>query len=117
MGGEMMVDNQILARVYRDGNRKALDEIPLAAHRITLRLIFDNPRDPEFELELWPARHGRGHEYISPADAVLAGRKWLTRLEALLRRPAARMLTKPAPLAPVVPDEALLPPWDEDDEV
>jgi hypothetical protein len=117
MGGEMMVDNQILARVYRDGAKKALDEIPLAAHRITLRLIFDNPRDPEFELELWPARHGRGHEYVSPAEAVLAGRKWLTSLEALLRRPAARMLTKPAPLAPVVPDEDLLPPWDEDDEV
>jgi hypothetical protein len=116
MGGEMMVDHMVLARSYRGEPRKLLDEIPLSARKITLRLIFNNPRDPEFELELWPARHGRGHEHPSPAEAVLAGRRWLTSLEAILSRPAARMLTKPAPLTPVLPDEDEPPPWDEDEE-
>jgi hypothetical protein len=117
MGGEMMVDHQVLARCYRGEPRKLLDEIPMSAHRVTLRLVFDNPRDPEFELELWPARHGRGHEYISPAEAVMAGRRWLTALEAIVRQPTApRTLTKPAPLVPLLPDEDEPPPWDEDDE-
>jgi hypothetical protein len=118
MGGEMMVDHQVLARCYRGEARKLLDEIPMDAHRVTLRLVFDNPRDPEFELELWPARHGRGHEYPTPAEAVMAGRRWLTSLEAIVRRPAAaRMLTKPAPLTAVLPDEDEPPPWDEDEEL
>jgi hypothetical protein len=118
LGGEMMVDHVVLARSYLNEPRKLLDEIPMSAHKITLRLIFDNPRDPEFELELWPARHGRGHEYPSPADAIVAGRRWLTSLDSILRRPAPRMLTKPAPLTPVLPEEHedLAPPWDEDDE-
>lgn len=115
MGGELMVDHQVLARSYRGEPRRPLDEIPTGSRRTTLRLIFDNPRDPEFELELWPARYGRGHEHPTPADAALAGRRWLASLESILRRPAPRMLTRPAPLAPL-PDEHEPPPWDDDDE-
>jgi hypothetical protein len=115
LGGELMVDHLVLARSYRGEPRRPLDEIPTGSRRTTLRLIFDNPRDPEFELELWPARHGRGHEHPSPADAALAGRRWLASLESILRRPTPRMLTRPAPLAPL-PDEHEPPPWDEDDE-
>ena len=116
VGGELMVDHQVMARCYRGEPRKLLDEVPMSAHKVTLRLIFDNPRDPEFELELWPARHGRGHEHPSPADAEFAGRRWITGLEAIIRQPApARMLTKPAPLTPVLPDEDEPPPWDEDE--
>jgi hypothetical protein len=48
---------------------------------------------------------------------VHAGRKWLTRLEALLRRPAPRTLTRPAPPSPILPDEDEPPPWDEDEAV
>lgn len=113
-GAEMMVDNIVIARCFRD-RVMPLDEIPMSAHRGVLRLVFDNPRDPEYELEIWPAMHGRGHEYASPADAVQAGRKWLTRLESLLRRPPPRTLTRPAAPAPVLPDEDEPPPWDDDD--
>jgi hypothetical protein len=77
-------------------------------------VVFDNPRDPVYELVLWPAIAGRGHEHRSPADAVQAGRKWLARLEALQRRPAPRTLTRPAAPAPILPDEDEPPPWDED---
>jgi hypothetical protein len=116
MGAEMIVDHRVAARVYRDEPGKRLDEIPPSAQKITLRLMFDNPRDPEFELELWPARHGRGYEHPSPADAAQAGRRWLASLEAILRKPAPRTLTKPAPLVPVLPDEEDDPPWDEDED-
>lgn len=116
MGAELMVDHVVQARSYRQEPRKLLDEIPMSAHKITLRLIFDNPRDPDFELELWPARHGRGHEFPSPADAVQSGRRWLASIESILRRPPARMLTKPAPLTPAPIEEDDPPPWDEDDE-
>jgi hypothetical protein len=117
VGAEMMVDNLVLARCFRDRPIVPLDEIPLSAHRGVIRVVFHNPRDPEYELELWPALNGRGHEYPTPADAVQAGRKWLARLEALLHRPAPRTLTRPAPPAPILPDEDEPPPWDEDDAV
>ena len=118
MGAEMMVDNIVLARCFRDRPVMPLDEIPMSAHRGVMRVVFDNPRDPEYELEIWPAMNGRGHEYPSPADAVQAGRKWLARLESLLRRaPPPRTLTRPAPPAPILPDEDEPPPWDEDDHV
>ena len=113
-GAEMMVDHVVLARCFRDRPVMPLDEIPLAAHHGVMRLVFDNPRDPEYELEIWPAMNGRGHEHYSPADAVQAGRKWLTRLESLLRRPAPRTLTRPAAPAAILPDEDDPPPWDED---
>jgi hypothetical protein len=114
VGAEMMVDNIVMARCFRDLPVMPLDEIPLSAHRGVMRVVFDNPRDPEYELDIWPAMNSRGHEYPSPADAVQAGRKWLTRLESLLRRPAPRTLTRPAPPAPILPDEDEPPPWDDD---
>ncbi len=116
MGGEMMVDNAVLVRAFRGEPRLPLDEIPLGAHRAVLRLVFDNARDPDYELELWPAYNGRGHEHLTPMEAIQAGRRWLTGLESILRRPAARMLTRPAPLAAVLPDEDDPPPWDDEDE-
>ena len=115
VGAEMMVDNYVLARCFRDRPVVPLDEIPLAAHRGVMRVVFDNPRDPEYELEIWPAMNGRGHEHRSPADAVQAGRKWLTRLESILRRPAPRTLTRPAAPAPILPDEDDPPPWDDEE--
>jgi hypothetical protein len=117
MGAEMMIDNIVLARCFRDRPVMPLDEIPMGAHRGVMRVVFDNPRDPEYEIEIWPALNGRGHEYPSPADAVQAGRKWLTRLESLLRRPPPRTLTRPAPPDPILPDEDEPPPWDDDDHV
>jgi hypothetical protein len=113
LGAEMMVDNTVLVRAHRTLPFKPLDEIPQSVHRAVLRLIFDNPRDPEFELELWPANTGRGREHHTPADAIQAGRRWLSALESIVRRPAPRTLTKLAPLTPILPDEDEPPPWDD----
>ena len=117
VGAEMMVDNIVLARCFRDRPVVPLDEIPLSVHRGVMRVVFDNPRDPEYELELWPAMNGRGHEHPSPAEAVQAGRRWLTRLEAIQRRAPPRTLTRPAAPAPILPDEDEPPPWDEDEAI
>ena len=116
-GAEMMVDNLVLARCFRDRPPMPLDEIPMSAHRAVMRLIFDNPRDPDYELEIWPALNGRGREYQTPADAVQGGRRWLTALESILRRPPPRTLTRPAAPTPIQPDEDEPPPWDADDEM
>jgi hypothetical protein len=117
VGAEMMVDHIVLARCFRDRPVMPLDEIPMAVHRGVMRVVFDNPRDPEYELEIWPAMNGRGHEHRSPAEAVQAGRKWLTGLEAILRRPPPRTLTRPVAPTPILPDEDdLPPPWDEDED-
>lgn len=115
MGAEMTVDNGVVARCFRDRPVMPLDSLPEDVHRALLRLVFDNPRDPDFELELWPALHGRTHEHADPADALKAGRRWLTGAESLMRRAPPRALTKPAPPAPILPDEDEPPPWDEDE--
>ena len=50
-----------------------------------LRLVFDDVRDPEFELELWNAADLPRPGQDGPS-AVQAARRWFTRLEAVLRR-------------------------------
>jgi hypothetical protein len=110
VGGEMMIDNTVVMRAFKDEPRRPLDAIPDDGRAVVLRLVFDNPRDPEFELALWP-----GPEHRALQDAVQAGRRWLTGLEAIQRRTPPRTLTRPVPPTPVLPDEHEPPPWDEDE--
>lgn len=82
-GGEVIVDGHVLARVRRGEPRKALDVMAPDAELVVLRLMFDDARQPEFELSLWnatlPAQTG------SPAEAMRLGRRWLSHLDALLK--------------------------------
>ncbi len=82
-GGEIIVDGHVLARVRRGEARKALDVLAPDAELVTLRLMFADARNPEFELALWnavaPGQTG------SPAEALRLGRRWLSHLEALLK--------------------------------
>jgi hypothetical protein len=115
MGGELMVDNAILARAHRGEPRRPLDRIPAGAHSVTLRLVFDTALEPDFELQLWPVDQRR-RERASPSDVIQAARRWLAGAEAILRVPAAPVQS-PKPetrLAP--PPIADDPPWDEEDE-
>ena len=83
-GGEIIVDGHVVARVRRGEQRKALDVMAPDAELVTLRLLFADARYPEFELALWnadlPASTG------SPSEALRLGRRWLSHVEALMKR-------------------------------
>jgi hypothetical protein len=82
-GGEIIVDGHVVARVRRGETRKSLDILVPDAERVTLRLLFNDPRQPEFELALWNA--AVRVQTSSPGEALRLGRRWLSHLEALLK--------------------------------
>ena len=121
MGAEVIVDRLVAGRVHRGEARKALDVFG-AEERVALRLVFDDLGSPDFVLDLWlPEDAGRRDE-LPPDEAIAEANRWLARIEALLRRPAARrraMAEAPSPPAgppPVSrPSRAAAPPIDPDE--
>ncbi|HEY0052566.1 MAG TPA: hypothetical protein VGB49_04060 [Caulobacteraceae bacterium] len=84
-GAELIVDGQVAARTRRDEARRGLDTTAPEAEQVTLRLVFADARFPEFEVELWgPGPPGDLH---SAAEAMRLGRRWLSHVEAILKRP------------------------------
>jgi hypothetical protein len=80
-GAELIIDGEVRARVRRDEAPRPLDQLDPLADRVTLRLMFDAPRWPEFELDL--------HEHLGPGEAaVREGRRWLAHIQAVVRRTA-----------------------------
>ena len=116
MGAELIIDGQVVARAHRDEPRRALDQRVSHATRVTLRLIFDDPRNPDFELDLWVAGDEARRVAASPGAAVLEASQWLARAEAILRRPRAphvQAALGAAPSAPPpVPPGAEPLPWE-----
>lgn len=88
-GAELIVDGQVLAKAYRGEPRRGLDQPVEHAARVTLRLIFDDPHYPEFDLDLWLAGDENRRKATSPADAAQEASQWINRAEAVLRRPVA----------------------------
>ena len=78
-GAELIVDGEVRASVRRGEPVRALDRLDPLVDSVCLRLMFDTPRWPEFELEL-NQTPGAGE------DALREGRRWLTQLGAVLRR-------------------------------
>jgi hypothetical protein len=73
---------------FRGEPRRALDELADREELVRLRFVFDDPRHPDFELDLWrPEDEGRRGR-LEPDEALREANRWLARLEALLRRPA-----------------------------
>ncbi len=86
IGAELIFDGAVCARSFRGEGRRALDQINPSVTHILLRFVFDDVRDPEFELELYaPTDMGRRGD-AGPEQAVLQGRRWFAKLEAVLRR-------------------------------
>lgn len=88
-GAELIVDGKVVGRVQRGETRRVLDEAWPNAEQVTLRLMFDDPRWPDFELDLYSpaaARAARG----TPVEAVRQGRKWLAAADAIIRRSERR---------------------------
>lgn len=95
-GAELIVDGKVLARASRGEARRLLDEFSPDAEHVTLRLVFADHRFPEFELELF----GPGSILSDAPEGVRLGRRWLSHVEAVLRRPTPR----PAPELNLEPD-------------
>ena len=114
-GAELIVDDVVVARAMRDEQRRVLDQVNTEAKHVTLRLIFDDARHPDFSLDLWTPRDAQQRNARPPAAAIREARSWLTRAEAILRRsaaaapaavavaPAAEPWSAPEPL-PVIPE-------------
>ncbi|WP_323690504.1 hypothetical protein [Phenylobacterium sp. 58.2.17] len=107
MGAEVIVDGQVVARAYRGEPRRALDQTMEHAARVTLRLIFDDPHHPDFDLDLWLAGDETRRRATSPGDAMQEANRWLARAEAILRRPIAPRVAAamPGPILDASEDE------------
>lgn len=129
VGAELAVDGQVLARTYRGEPRRALERRG-ADTQVQLRLVFDEPRYPDFVLDLWLPEDATRKDAMTSAEAIQEANRWLARVESVLRRPApvrsAPVVATPAPppqpprasspAVPAAPAAPEPPPWDEDDE-
>jgi hypothetical protein len=98
-GAELKVDGEVVGRVMRDEPRRTLDRVAGALEHVTLRLVFDDPRHPDFDVDLWTAGDQLRRVAASPADAMIEANRWLARAEAILRRPRAETKVDAQPLA------------------
>ena len=124
IGAELVVDGQVAARVYRGEPRRALEQRVSSADQVTLRLIFDDPRNPDFDLDLWLRGDEARRDDWSPQAAIQEANRWLARAEAILRRPpaprpsaaAAVIQSPPPPPSPPPRQEPVDddPPWDDE---
>jgi hypothetical protein len=97
LGAELDLDGEVAARVMRGEPRRLLDRASGAAQEVRLRLLFDEPRHPDFELTLWPSQAPRGGP-SGPREAIAEANRWIARIEAVLRRTGgALVLGKPGP--------------------
>lgn len=88
-GAELIVDEKIVARTQKGETRRVMDETYPNASRVTLRLMFDDIETPEFEVELFGQISQNPVHPKTAADAVRLGRKWLSHVDAVIKRPAA----------------------------
>jgi hypothetical protein len=125
VGAELAVDGQVLARVYRGEPRRALDVMRGADTQVRLRLVFDEPRNPDFVLDLWLPEDETRKGAMNPAEAIQEANRWIARVESLLRRPVPQRPTRvaaapppPEPPRPVPIERAESaaepPPWEDD---
>ena len=99
-GAELIINGEVRARVRRDEPPKPLDHLDPLAEDVVLRLVFDTPRWPEFELDL--------HDHAGPGEeAVRDGRRWLAHVQAVLRKTARRQAKAAAAPAPAERAEAV----------
>jgi hypothetical protein len=107
LGAELDLDGQVAARAMRGEPRRLLDRSSGAEHEVRLRLLFDEPRHPDFELTLWPCKAVKGGP-ARPREAIAEANRWIARIETLLRRTGGA-LTLGAPAAvrpPATPSAA-----------
>lgn len=114
VGAEVVVDGQVCARAHRGEARRALDTLTGADRLVRLRLVFDDPRHPDFDLDLWTPEDEARKGMPSAPEAVQEANRWIARTESLVRRHVPRREAVPvAPRATPEPE----PGSDADDTI
>jgi len=129
-GAELIVDERVVARAQKGEPRRLLNETHSNASRVVLRLMFDDVEMPEFELSLFGDIGQAQVQAKSAAEAVRLGRKWLSHVDAVIKRmPQNPTVPQAAPYAgeafaapavqhaaprPAEPEDEGLPPWEID---
>jgi hypothetical protein len=133
-GAELIVDERVVARAQKGESRKVLNETHAQASKVTLRLMFDDVETPEFEVNLFgDISHNPVHAKTA-AEAVRIGRKWLSHIDAVIKRmptedrspyppeepeAVAEPTRRALPQVNTKPSFSDLPPWEdmgEDDD-
>jgi hypothetical protein len=120
LGAELDLDGEVAARAMRGEPRRRLDRSSGAEREVRLRLLFDEPRHPDFELVLWPSKQVRGGP-TRPREAISEANRWIARVEALLRRTGGALVLAQAAsvsgfaTAPRLGDDHLSADEDEDE--
>ncbi len=109
-GAELKVDGQVVGRVVRDEPRRTLDRVAGAVEHVTLRLVFDDPRHPDFDIDLWTAGDQLRRVAVSPAEAMVEANRWLARIEAILRKTRPRREAPPPAIDEDVDEDEPAPP-------
>lgn len=86
VGAELIIDGQVAGRVYRGEARRAVDLFGGAEKLVRLRLIFDDPAHPDFDMDLWAEGDEARRKTVSAAEAVQEANRWLARVESILKR-------------------------------
>jgi len=97
-GAEMIVDERVVARTQKGEPRRVLEETYPNASRVVLRLIFADVETPEFEVTLFGDLTTHPVHPKTASEAVQLGRKWLSHIDAVVRRaPASAAPVRPSP--------------------
>jgi hypothetical protein len=130
IGAELIIDGRVEGRAQRGQERRPLDRVE-ANRQVRLRLVFDDPRYPDFVLDLWLAEDEGRKGALSADAAVQEANRWLALADSVIRRAmfgragttARATRAKPAAAAPVVAApppagtaEEDAPPWDLEDD-
>jgi hypothetical protein len=116
IGAELDLDGEVAARVLRGEAGRRLDRAPGDVGEVRLRLLFDDARHPDFALDLWPVRPGRGAP-ARPREAVAEANRWIARVEAVLRRSGSAVIrAQPAAHQPLASTLDAAEVFDEADE-
>lgn len=116
-GAELIVDEKVVARAQKGENRRVLDETYAQARHVVLRLMFNDIELPEFEVVIYGTIVTDPVFPKTASEAVRLGRKWLSHIDAVIKRhPDANIKTDAASSKKVEiePDDS--PPWKNSDQ-
>lgn len=110
IGIEVFVNNKVAARIIRGGAHKMFDDIAPQVDRVTIRLMFNDPSRPDFELILWDPNDALTARAEGPRAAMETARRWFYHVEAIIRKPLAEIEKELTPPAPPPPEPTPKPP-------